>query len=173
MYTDEQGQKRPLARDRGRVMIWYEDFAKMEVPYGEGGQLRSFEWVFSPKGADGLPAPLYDRQSGAVDHATAEAWKKYDIRMLLEQNWKQLEPKLKGKIHVFVGDQDTFYLDSAVVRLQETMSKLGSDAVIEIVPGKDHGSIASSQLRKRIDTELLEVFRKNHPEYSNPSRAYD
>ncbi|HVP73050.1 MAG TPA: alpha/beta hydrolase-fold protein [Phycisphaerales bacterium] len=175
MYVDEKGVKRPLARDGDRVLIWYEDFAKMEIPYGEGGQLRSFEWVFSPKGEDGLPAPLYDRQTGKVIPSTAQAWKKYDIRLIVEERWPTLAPKLAGKIHVHMGAVDTFYLEGATRQLKESLAKLDppSDAVIEIVPDRDHGSIASPQLRKRIDQELLAVFVKNHPEYSTPSRAYD
>ncbi len=175
MYVDGKGVKRPLARNGEQVMIWYDQFAKMEIPYGEGGQLRSFEWVFSPKGDDGLPLPLYDRETGEVIPSTAQAWKKYDIRLKLEENWERLQPKLAGKIHVHMGEMDTFYLNGATRQLKESLAKLDppSDAVIEIVPGKDHGSIASPQLRKRIDQELLEVFNKNHPEYSNPSRAYD
>jgi hypothetical protein len=177
MYVDEHGKRRPLARqhDDGNeeVMIWYEDFAKMEIPYGEGGQLRSFEWVFSPKSEDGLPMRLYDRTTGAVDATVAEAWKKYDIRLLIERHWETLKPQLAGRLHVFMGEQDNFYLDGAARELKTSLEELGSDAVIEIVPGKDHGSIASPQLRKRIDQELLAVFAKHHPEYSNPSRAYD
>lgn len=175
MYVDDKGVKRPLARNGEQVMIWYDQFAKMEIPYGEGGQLRSFEWVFSPKGDDGLPLPLYDRATGKVIPSTAQAWRKYDIRLKLEENWETLQPKLAGKIHLHMGALDTFYLDGAARQLKASLAKLTppSDAVIEIVEGKDHGSIASPQLRKRIDQDLLDVFGRNHPEYSNPGRAYD
>jgi hypothetical protein len=175
MFVDDKGVKRPLARQGERVMIWYDDFARMEVPYGEGGQLRSFEWVFSPKGEDGMPKPLYDRKSGVVDSTVAESWKKYDIRLALEEHWPTLGPKLKGKIHVHMGELDTFFLEGATRQLKESLSRLQppSDAVIEIVPDRDHGSIASPALRKRIDQELLDVFNKNHPEYTTPGRAYD
>jgi hypothetical protein len=170
MYVDEQGQERPLARsDSDQVMILYEDFARMEVPYGEGGQLRSFEWVFSRRGADGLPEPLYDRQTGEVNPAVADSWKRYDIRLILESNWPSLGSKLAGKIHVFMGDKDTFFLEGATKLLQESQSKLGSDAVIEIVPNRNHMSIASAALRKRIDQELLAVFDEDHPEYRSPA----
>jgi hypothetical protein len=170
MYVDEQGQERPLARsDSDQVMILYEDFARMEVPYGEGGQLRSFEWVFSRRGADGLPEPLYDRQTGEVNPAVADSWKRYDIRLILESNWPSLGSKLAGKIHVFMGDKDTFFLEGATKLLQESQTKLGSDAVIEIVPNRNHMSIASAALRKRIDQELLAVFDEDHPEYRSPA----
>lgn len=169
MYVDEQGKKRPLARGDGdQVTILYEDFARMEIPYGEGGQLRSFEWVFSRRGADGLPEPLYNRETGEINPAATESWKRYDIRLILEGNWGSLAPKLAGKIHVFMGDKDTFYLEGATKLLKESLSKLGSDAVIEIEPNRNHMSIASADLRKRIDREMLQVFDEHNPEYRAP-----
>ncbi len=173
MYVDEKGVRRPLARTGDRVLIWYRDFARMEIPYGEGGQLRSIEWVFSPKGEDGLPVPLYDRDTGRVTPSTAIAWRKYDIRLLLEQQWETLGPKLKGKINVHMGELDTFYLEGATRQLKQSLETLGSDAVIELVPDRDHGTIASPQLRKRIDQELLKIFSAHHPQYAAPGIAYD
>ncbi len=179
MYTDEQGARRPLARQGEHIMAWYDDFAKMEVVYGDGGQLRSFEWVFSPpnsennRGDTGNPKPLYDRATGNVNTAVAESWKKYDIRLILENNWATLGPKLDDgqRINVFMGDLDTFYLDGATRLLQQSQEKLNSKATIEIEPGKDHGSIASPGLRKRIDRELMEVFKKHHPDFAPEKSA--
>ncbi len=169
MYVDSSGNRRPLARDQdGTTVIWYDDFAKMEVVYGEGGQLRSFEWVFSERGENGLPKPLFDRTTGAVDPQVAASWKRYDIRHILETNWSTLEPKLKGKLHVFMGEQDNFFLEGATILLQQSLEKLGSDALVQIEPGKDHGTIASPALRKRIDRELLNIFIKHHPEHAPP-----
>ena len=181
MYFDDQGAQRPIARQGGRPFYYYQPFAKAEVPYGDGGQLRSFEWVFSKRTPDksktnaGQPEMLFDRDTGLVNAQVAESWKRYDIRLILEQNWPVLGPKLSGggKLHVFVGDEDTFYLDGAVKLLKESMEGLHSQAVVEIVPGRDHGSIASMELRQRIDRELIEDFNKHHPEFALPSPAYD
>lgn len=174
MYRDAAGQPRPIARHGGAVQLYYEPFCKMEVVQGEGGQIRSFEWVFSPRGDDGLPAQLYDRLTGAVNSTIAEQWKRYDIRLVLEENWARLGPKLENgaELRVFVGDADTFYLEGAVKLLKQSQETLKSRAVIEIVPGKDHGSIATAALRQRIDRELIKVFDENHPEHAVP-RAYD
>lgn len=174
MYKDEHGNPRPIARVQDRVLGLYEPFVKMEIPYGDGGQIRSFEWVFSHKGTDGRPEMLFNRQTGAVDSIVADSWKRYDIRLILEENWQTLGPKLNSgeKLHVFVGDEDTFYLDGAVKLLKESQQNLKSAAVIEIVPGRDHGSIASPDLRLRIDRELVAIFNKNHPEFALPD-VYD
>jgi dienelactone hydrolase len=98
--------------------------------------------------------PLWDRDTGLIDPHVAETWKRYDIRMILEQNWKTLGPKLKGKLHVYMGSEDTFYLEGATKLLQESQKKLGSDAVIELFPGKHHGNLLDADLRKRIANEM-------------------
>jgi len=138
MYRDERGERRPIARRQGRVVLWYDDFTRREDAVGDGGQIRSFEAVFSPRGPDGRPMPLFDRTTGAVNAATARAWEPYDIRLVLERNWKELGPKLAGKIHVYAGGEDTFYLEGAAAKLKDSLQTLGSDAVVEIVPGQPH-----------------------------------
>jgi hypothetical protein len=160
MFTDEQGKQRALARSRGKVTIYYKAFSDMEEVMGHGGQLASFEAVFSPRAADGKPRRLWDRQTGAVDPAVARSWEAYDIRLTLERNWKTLGPKLAGKIHVYMGGEDTFYLEGAARLLGESLKKLGSDAVVEIVPGKDHGSLLDANMRKRIAEEMAAQARQ-------------
>lgn len=155
-WSDPQGRRRPIARRNGQVAVWWDDFDRMEQVLGNGGQFQSFEAVFSPRQADGQPQKLWDRTTGAIDPATAEAWEGYDIRQVLERNWPDLGPRLKGKLHVFMGDQDNFYLNGATTKLKETLQRLGSDAVVEIHAGKDHGSLITPALRDRIRKEMAE-----------------
>lgn len=163
MYVDQDGQKRPLARMNNQPVLWYQNFADMEWALDYGGQLHSFEAVFSPRGKDGKPLSVWDRETGEVDTEVAKTWEKYDIRLILEQNWQTLGPKLAGKIHVFMGDEDTFYLDGATVLLKEALSKLGSDAVVEIYPGKDHSSLMTPELMARIRSEMVAAFLREYP----------
>ena len=163
IFSDAKGEKRPLARSKGKVMLYYKPFSDMEVVMGRGGQLQSFEAVFSPRGADRQPRPLWDRGTGRIDPAVAEAWKQYDIRLIIEKHWPTLGPKLAGKLHVYMGGDDTFYLDGATKLLQASLQTLGSDAVVEIVPGRDHGSLMDGALRKRISSEMADQFRKGQP----------
>ncbi|MBL8848041.1 MAG: hypothetical protein JNG89_00065, partial [Planctomycetaceae bacterium] len=158
MYVDGRGDRRPLARIGGRVALWYDDFAWMEHVHGPGGQLHSFEAVFSERGPDGKPKLLFDRVTGEIDPQVAESWQRYDIRMVLEQNWAELGPKLSGKLHVFMGSEDTFYLDGATRLLKESLSRLGSDAVVEIHEGKDHSTLMSPDLVARIQREMAEEW---------------
>lgn len=164
MYVDPDDDRRPLARNGGRVLIWYDDFAWMEHVAGPGGQLHSFEAVFSPRGADGKPLLLWDRESGDINTEVAETWKAYDIRLILEENWEELEPRLRGKLHVFMGSEDTFYLDGATVLLKEALQRVGSDLVVEIHPGRDHGSLMTRELRSRIRREMAEKFLEHFPD---------
>jgi S-formylglutathione hydrolase FrmB len=160
MFTDENGQPRPVARIGGRVAILYRQFSDMERPI-RGEQLGSFEAVFSPRGADGDPKQLWDRDTGAIDPKVAAAWKRYDIGLTLRNRWAKLGPKLAGKLHVYMGDMDTFYLDGAVQLLQADFKRLGSDAKVELFPG-DHGSVMTRALRERIDAEMAAQFQRWH-----------
>lgn len=153
-YRDPDGQRRPLARMGTRPVLFHDTFAKMETVMGYGGQLESFEAVFSPKGDDGRPRKLWDRATGAIDPETAKAWEAYDIRLVLERNWPTLGPKLAGKIFVVTGSLDTFYLEGAVELLKESQTKLGSDAEIEVIADKDHSNILDAALAKRIDQQM-------------------
>jgi dienelactone hydrolase len=67
-----------------------------------------------------------------------KAWEKYDIRRKLEAEWSSKGSKLKGKIRVYAGEMDTFYLEGAARRLKDSLAKLGSDAEVTIVPQMAH-----------------------------------
>jgi S-formylglutathione hydrolase FrmB len=159
MFTDSAGQPRPLARRGDTPILLYRAFSDMERPL-RGEQLGSFEAVFSPRGPDGEPRKLWDRDTGAIDPKVAQYWRRYDIDLLLRTHWKEMGPKLQGKLHVYTGDKDTFYLEGAVKRLREDLQKLGSDAKVELFPG-DHGSVMTLALRTRIDTEMAEQYRQH------------
>ncbi len=129
---------------------------------GRGGQLRSFEAVFSPLGADGEPRRMYDRLTGQVDPQVAKAWEAYDIRLKLARNWAQLGPKLAGKLHIVAGEVDTFYLEGATKLLAATLIELGSDAQVEVIAGADHSSFMTSEFRARLRREMGEQYLKHH-----------
>lgn len=158
VFTDEANKARPIARMGGRPVLFFKGFSDMEEVFGRGGQLASFEAVFSPRGKDGKPLKLWDRKTGCVDAVVARAWETYDIRLVLERNWKTLGPRLKGKLHVYTGAEDTFYLDGATRLLKEALARLGSDAVVELFPGKHHGNLLDKQLRERIAREMADRF---------------
>jgi hypothetical protein len=157
MFRDREGNRRPIARMGTRPFLFYDRFSKMDDVIGWGGQLGSFEAVFSPVDRDGRPRKLWDRTTGAIDPPVAKAWEPYDIRLVLERNWPKLAPRLKGKLHVYTGGLDTFYLEGAVQLLKDSLARLGSDAVVEIIPNRDHGTVLDGNLARRMDREMKEA----------------
>ncbi len=154
MFRDREGKRRPIARKGVTPFLFYDRFSRMDDVIGWGGQLGSFEAVFSPVGPDGEPRKLWDRSTGAVAPEAAKAWEAYDIRLVLERNWPTLGPKLRRKLHVITGSLDTFYLEGAVQLLKGSLSKLGSDAVVEIIPNRDHRTVLDRELAERLDREM-------------------
>jgi S-formylglutathione hydrolase FrmB len=159
-YTDANGKEYNLVRMGGKELMTVRQYAQQEVVTGYyGGQFASFNAVFSPKGDDGQPMKLFDIETGRIDPAVQKAWEKYDISRLLRDNWKTLGPKLKGKLHIIVGTADTFHLDEAVRLLDAGLRKLGSDAKIEYIEGRDHFNLYQGGLAERIASEMYAVAR--------------
>ena len=139
-YRKPDGSVRPLVRDHGKVLGTFEQFAGLERVLGTyGGQLGSFEWVFSPRGKNGLPVPMFDRDTGDVDPVVVDYWRDhYDIAWRLQHNWTQLKPDLDGKIHLIVGTADTFYLDGAAHKLQAVLDGLHAKSSFTFIPNRTH-----------------------------------
>ncbi len=166
VYVDSSGNPIPLVRMNGKDVANFEDFAKLEAVLGPvGGQMASFDWVFSPKGPDGRPMQMFDRRTGAVDPAVAAYWRDhYDIAYRLERNWPTLRDDLDGKIHVIVGTADTFHLDGAAHKLQAVLERLGAKAEVRFLPEKTHMNLYEANgdpdaLTKEIAREMYAVAR--------------
>jgi pimeloyl-ACP methyl ester carboxylesterase len=140
MYRDAAGAPRPLERDHDTVRTTIEQAAKLETVLGhDGGQLQSFDWVFSPRRADGTPAALFDRESGAVDPVVVAYWRDhYDIGHRIETDWPRLKKDLDGKVHLTVGTADSYYLDGSAHRLEAAFRKVGGRADFTYVPNATH-----------------------------------
>ena len=122
--------------------------------------MASFEAVFSPRGPDGQPLPLFDRATGRIDPFVQKYWEDhYDITRLLQRNWATLGPKLRGRLHIIVGTADTFHLEEAVYLLRDALKALGSDAKIEFIEGRDHFDLYEGGLAERIAREMYAVAR--------------
>jgi photosystem II stability/assembly factor-like uncharacterized protein len=84
--------------------------------------------------------PLWDPKTGVIDKSVVDHWKKYDLRLVLQQNWRTLGPKLRGKIHISVGEADSYYLEKGVHLLDDFLKKADppADARIMYGPGQGH-----------------------------------
>lgn len=162
-YSDASGKEYNLVRDKGKDLATLRQYAQQERVLGYyGGQMGSFNAVFSPKGDDGQPMKLFDLDTGTIDPVIARAWEKYDISRLLRENWKTLGPKLKGKLHIWVGTADTFHLDEPTRLLDAELKKLGSNARIVYLEGKTHFDIYNDGLTEQIQWEMYKVARPNY-----------
>ena len=118
---------RPAMRQAdGLLVSTMEQMNRFELVQGtksrSGEQLDAWQAYFSSVGEDGYPTPVFDKRTGEIDHKVAAYWKeRYDLTHIMERDWKSLGPKLAGKLHVCVGDADSFYLDRAVHLLQDFM----------------------------------------------------
>jgi hypothetical protein len=132
-----------LFRAKGNVSATFKQVARLERVLGPyGGQMASFDWVFSPRGPDGRPEPMFDRGTGKVNPEIARYWRDhYDIAYRIQTQWPQLKPDLDGKIHVIVGTDDTFYLNESAELLKAVLQKLGAHAEVQFLPGKTHGDL--------------------------------
>ena len=116
---------RPGKRDYlGHISATIEDLNHFELALGthsrSGQQFDIWEAVYSPVGKDGYPKRIFDKLSGDIDRTVAEYWREhYDLSYILRRDWNKLGAKLQGKIHVYCGDMDTYYLNNAVYLLED------------------------------------------------------
>lgn len=116
---------RPAKRDYlGEVTTTMAASNHQELVLGEngrsGGQWDIWQAVFGPVNENGYPKPIWDKLTGKIDPEVARYWQEnYDIGYILQRDWKKLGPKLEGKIHIYCGDMDNYYLNNAVYLVEE------------------------------------------------------
>ena len=113
-----------------------------------GQQWGAWNAVYGPRGANGDPKALWDPVTGVIDRDIARQWEQYDLRLVLARNWATLEPKLRGKINIWVGEADNYYLDNAVHLLDNFFEETDPsfDARIVFGPGKGHCWVGLSEI---------------------------
>jgi hypothetical protein len=129
LSTERPGQRNYL----GEVFSTQRDSNYFELVAGDhsrsGGQYDIWQAVFSPRGADGYPQPIFDKVTGTIDPKVASYWRDhYDLTHIIARDWATLGPKLAGKMHIYVGSADTYYLNDAVYAAQAVTGKLKNPA---------------------------------------------
>ena len=115
----------PSHRDYlGQVQATLREGNHLELVLGDksrsGQQWDIWEATFSPQGSDGYPVRIWDKMTGDIDHKVAEYWREnFDLRHILERDWDKLGENLKGKIHIYCGDMDNYYLNNAVYLMED------------------------------------------------------
>ena len=140
VYRRADGTATPIFRDKGKVIATFEQLARLEDVTGRfGGQVSSFDWVFSPKGKDGAPEQMFDHETGAVNPEVIAYWHDHDdLAHLVEAHWAERGAMLKGRIHLIVGTGDTFYLDGPAHRFEAVLKRLGGDPHFTYIPDRTH-----------------------------------
>jgi hypothetical protein len=171
VYRKPDGSLYPIVRGADRkVLATVEQMAREEEVIGPvGGQFSSFEWVFSPRGPDGRPLPMFERGTGEVNSAVVEAWRRYDIVAKLRAEWPTEGRNLTGKIHVYVGTVDTFYLDGAAHKLDEALSSLDAKASVTFLPGRTHMDVY--QVGDDPNGLFSEIARQMYAEWRASAKA--
>jgi len=142
--------ERPLSRDAsGQVTLTMREMNRLEAVLGSkvrsGQQVAAWDAAYGPTDTDGYPRPVWDRLTGTIDKDVALYMRDhgYDLTYNVRTNWPRLGPDLAGKVHVYVGDMDNYYLNLAVYMLEDVMKTLDSpkaDATFEYGrPMKGHG----------------------------------
>ncbi len=130
-----------------------------------GQQWDSWKAVFGPRGADGLPADLFDPRTGMIDRTVAEAFRRYDIGELLRKNPEKIGRVFREKVRLIVGDADNYGLELAVMLLDEDLQRLCTKHGIEsgagyvkVLPG-DHGTVMANPEARNARAEMIECLR--------------
>jgi hypothetical protein len=137
---------RPGSRNwLGQVDATIEEQNRYETVLGargrSGDQWDAWESVYSPVGPDGYPRRIWDRETGEVDPETAEYWRaNYDLAHILKRDWSTLGPKLRGKLRIYTGDMDNYYLNNAVYGVEDFLKTADppADAVVEYGDRAEH-----------------------------------
>ena len=153
-FFNKSGLERPSRRDiYGEPDFTIKQEVESENVQGysntyttSGGQWGGWNAVYSPKGKDGLPVAMFDPVTGAINKDAAEHWKKYDLNHLVQSTWSELGPKIQGKVHIWMGDMDNYYLNNSMRDFDaylKTTENPKSDAQITFLPMTGHCSMYS------------------------------
>ncbi len=128
-YVARPGRRNYL----GHISSTLEQMNHLELVLGSKGrsgqQWDIWQAVYSPCAEDGYPAPIWDKKTGEIDREIAAYWREnYDLTHILQRDWATLGPKLQGKINIYVGDMDNYYLNNAVYLTEQFLKSTASPA---------------------------------------------
>ena len=182
-YVTSQWKRTPRPGHRnwlGQVDATLEEMNHRELALGtkgrSGEQWDVWQAVYSPVGDDGYPKPIWDKLTGSIDREVAAYWREnYDLSHILRQDWATLGPKLAGKLFIYVGDMDNYYLNNAVYLVEEFLENTTDphyggevdygDRAEHCWNGDQTRANAYSRLRypQMFIPRIMDQIRKNHP----------
>jgi hypothetical protein len=159
-FVNRFGFDRPSTRTiDGDTVSTVRHEVQLERVLGRGGKWErsgrdwaSWNAVYGPRGKDGNPVPVWNGATGAIDKSVLDHWRKYDLLKVLDTNWKTLGPKLAGgKVNIWVGESDDYYLNAAVHKLKAAAAKwkdppFDGRILIELRKNHDYGGWTRKQM---------------------------
>ncbi len=173
---------RPAHRNNlGQIQSTLEQTNHRELALGthsrSGDQFDIWEAVYSPAGPDGYPKRIWDKQTGVIDKSVADYWREhFDLMHILKRDWKTLGPKVTGKIHIYCGDMDNYYLNNAVYLMEDFLKNVKNPPANSTVAYGDRfehcwngdPNVPNYISRLRYNTmyidKMLKRMRDNHPQ---------
>jgi len=163
MKVERPNSRRPDGNVRSTVRMENRYETAVGPDSRSAGQWAIWEAVYGPVGANGYPARIWDPISGEIDSEVARYWlENYDLSNYLRANWDTVGDELRGKIHVAVGDMDTYYLEQGVYMFEEAINGLGgtpADASFEYGRKQPHCWTGYSPLREGENLSTVEFIR--------------
>lgn len=104
--------------------------------------------------------PVWDGVTGKIDRAAVKHWEDYDLRLRLSRNWEKVGPKLLGKINIFVGDQDEYFLNNAVDLLDDFFKQAKPAFGGQVKFGRRAGHNWRGQSNAQMLKEMLEAVQR-------------
>jgi len=154
----------------GQPLLTQRLMSQLEAVLGSkarsGQQFDAWDAAFGPTDSAGYPQRAWDRATGVINKTAVAYWhdKGYDLNNDLAQNWSKIGPELTGKMHVYVGDMDNYYLNLATYRMEDTAAKLTNPRANFTFeygrPMKPHGwqPMTNAEL-----VRMMAKFRETHP----------
>ncbi len=172
--------ERPFMRDEhGQVLVTMRQLSQMEAVLGSKGrsgqQLDIWQAVYGPVAEDGYPKDIWDKRTGKIDQEVAAYFKEnYDLVHIIKRDWRTLGPKLKGKLHIYCGDMDNYYLNEAVYELEEFLEST-KDPYYEGTfgygrPRKGHGWSPFERGKGELERAMAKHITLNAPKGEDTSR---
>ena len=182
-FLDSRWKRTPRPGHRnylGQVQSTVEESNHRELALGtrgrSGDQWDIWQAVYSPVGEDGYPKPIWDKVTGVIDQSVAGYWREhYDLGHILRRDWKTLGPKVRGKLRIYVGDMDNYYLNNAVYLVEDFLKQASdppADAEVDYGDRAEHcwngdhtrpNAISRLRYAQMFIPRIMDQIRKNHP----------
>lgn len=168
-FDDPSGNPKASARDdNGEIISTVREEIQFENVLGSGNiytrsgrSWGAWNAAFGPRGPEGFPLPLIDPQTGIINPGVSQFFRKYDLRLYLEQHWQELASKLDGKMHISVGKADTYFLNNAVGLLDDFLKNASPPVRSFVLYGEDENHswfpYSARDLLRQMDERLSQA----------------